>query len=269
MLVDRRKLRLKLTMTPVASVVAAKVASEELGLIEPLMESLEHDLLPRDDRAPDGVRRAAAPVRRRGRARATRVGARGGAGGAMSRRRYRATVTIDAPPEEVWRTVLDPDRLGDWVTIHRKVNQADDGAAAQGIQDAADALPARRALQGPLDADRARASRAWRPGRGAVPAQSYARTTYRLTAVDKRATRFDYENEFHAPGGSSARQPPARSSAARPSVRRSGRCSGSSSCSKAESSGAPSAIAIGWRAWPPPASSPTAAWARSSSPTRR
>ena len=38
-------------LTPVASVVAAAVAGEDPGLIEPLMESLEHDLLPRDDDA--------------------------------------------------------------------------------------------------------------------------------------------------------------------------------------------------------------------------
>ena len=45
-------------MTPVASVVAAAVAGEDVGLIAPLMESLEHDLLPRDDGAPEafGVR---------------------------------------------------------------------------------------------------------------------------------------------------------------------------------------------------------------------
>jgi hypothetical protein len=49
---------LNLTMTPVASVVASAVAGEDIGLIGPLMESLEHDLLPRDDRAPEafGVR---------------------------------------------------------------------------------------------------------------------------------------------------------------------------------------------------------------------
>ena len=41
-----------------AAVVAAAVASEDPGLIEPLMESLEHDLLPRDDDAAEifGVR---------------------------------------------------------------------------------------------------------------------------------------------------------------------------------------------------------------------
>ena len=48
LMVRRPSLELGLTMTPVASVVAAAVAGEDPGLIGPLMESLEHDLLPRD-----------------------------------------------------------------------------------------------------------------------------------------------------------------------------------------------------------------------------
>jgi uncharacterized protein YbjT (DUF2867 family) len=51
MLVDRPSIRLNLTRTPVASVVAAAVAGEDPGFITPLMESLEHDLLPRHDHA--------------------------------------------------------------------------------------------------------------------------------------------------------------------------------------------------------------------------
>ena len=48
MMVDRPAINLGFNLTPVASVVAAAVAGEDPGLIEPLMESLEHDLLPRD-----------------------------------------------------------------------------------------------------------------------------------------------------------------------------------------------------------------------------
>ena len=51
MMIDRPSLSLGFNLTPVASVVAAAVAGEDPGLIEPLMESLEHDLLPRDDGA--------------------------------------------------------------------------------------------------------------------------------------------------------------------------------------------------------------------------
>jgi uncharacterized protein YbjT (DUF2867 family) len=58
MLVDRPKLGLGFTLTPVAAQVAAAVAGEDPALIEPLMEGLEHDLLPRDDDAADafGIR---------------------------------------------------------------------------------------------------------------------------------------------------------------------------------------------------------------------
>jgi uncharacterized protein YbjT (DUF2867 family) len=47
MLVDRPAIGFNLTLTPVASVVAAAIAREDPGFITPLMESLEHDLLPR------------------------------------------------------------------------------------------------------------------------------------------------------------------------------------------------------------------------------
>jgi uncharacterized protein YbjT (DUF2867 family) len=59
MLVDRPTLSFKrLRVTPIASRISALIAGEEHELIGPLMESLETDLLPRDDRAADllGVR---------------------------------------------------------------------------------------------------------------------------------------------------------------------------------------------------------------------
>jgi uncharacterized protein YbjT (DUF2867 family) len=51
MLVDRPRLGLGFALTPIAAQVAAAVAGEDPALIEPLMEGLEHDLLPRDDDA--------------------------------------------------------------------------------------------------------------------------------------------------------------------------------------------------------------------------
>jgi uncharacterized protein YbjT (DUF2867 family) len=57
MLVGRPRVGLNVTMTGIASVVAAAIADEDVGLITPLMESLEYDLLPRHDAAPAfGVR---------------------------------------------------------------------------------------------------------------------------------------------------------------------------------------------------------------------
>ena len=85
MLVKRPALRLKrLTATPVASRVAAAIAGEAPELIGPLMEGLEHDLLPRDDRARGAAGRAPAPLRRGGGARPARLGGGRAAGRAMT-----------------------------------------------------------------------------------------------------------------------------------------------------------------------------------------
>jgi uncharacterized protein YbjT (DUF2867 family) len=51
LLVGRPRLELPFSLTPVASVVAAAIAGEDHALIGPLMEGLQADLLPRDDRA--------------------------------------------------------------------------------------------------------------------------------------------------------------------------------------------------------------------------
>jgi uncharacterized protein YbjT (DUF2867 family) len=58
MLLTRPRLDLPLSLTPVASRIAAAIAGEDPALIEPLMGSLGSDLLPRDDRARElfGVR---------------------------------------------------------------------------------------------------------------------------------------------------------------------------------------------------------------------
>ena len=42
----------------------------------------------------------------------------------------RAQIEIDAPPERVYDLMLDPERLHEWVTIHRKVNRTDSGEFA-------------------------------------------------------------------------------------------------------------------------------------------
>ena len=52
MLVSRPRFGMNVTMTGLASVVAAAIADEDVGLITPLMESLEYDLLPRHEAAP-------------------------------------------------------------------------------------------------------------------------------------------------------------------------------------------------------------------------
>ena len=111
-----------------------------------------------------------------------------------------ASIDIDAPPDRVYDLMLDADRLHEWVTIHRKVNRVDDGEPREGFE-MDQTLCLRHAnfkVHWTLtEADRPYAA-TWE-GRG--PAHSYARTSYRLKDLDGGRTRFEYENEFKAPGG--------------------------------------------------------------------
>jgi uncharacterized protein YndB with AHSA1/START domain len=111
-----------------------------------------------------------------------------------------ASIDIDAPREEVYDTMLDPSRLAEWVTIHRRVNRADDGPPREGYEmDQTLCLHhANFKVHWTLTEAERPESATWE-GRG--PAGSYARTSYRLADRDGGGTHFSYENEFKAPGG--------------------------------------------------------------------
>jgi uncharacterized protein YndB with AHSA1/START domain len=110
-----------------------------------------------------------------------------------------ASTEIAAPREEVWKVVMDPRRLKDWVTIHRKLLHCDDGPARVGYR-----MEQQIQLRGvSVDVhwklvECEPCERAVWEGRG--PARSRARTEYVLRAERDR-TRFDYRNEFHPPLG--------------------------------------------------------------------
>ncbi len=112
-----------------------------------------------------------------------------------------ASISLPAPPEQVWEVVMDPQRLGDWVTIHRRLGKVDSGPPRSGYE-----MEQRIHLRGvdftvhwTLVECRAGELAVWE-GRG--PARSHAHTRYRLHADgDGNGTQFDYENEFRAPLG--------------------------------------------------------------------
>jgi uncharacterized membrane protein len=112
----------------------------------------------------------------------------------------RASIDIDAPPEAVYDLALDPRQLGEWVTIHRRVNRHDTGEPKRGYE-----MDQTLCLRGANFKVHWTLTEADRPGRatweGRGPAHSYARTSYGLHEVDGGKTRFEYENEFKAPGG--------------------------------------------------------------------
>ena len=110
-----------------------------------------------------------------------------------------ASIDIDAPPERVWEVVMDPARLEDWVTIHRRLADVSDRPLRPGST-----LKQTLCLRGAnftvrwevTGYDEPRSAK-WE-GKG--PARSNAETQYRLTP-DGDGTRFEYRNEFKAPLG--------------------------------------------------------------------
>ncbi len=110
-----------------------------------------------------------------------------------------ARLVIPAPPAQVWELIMDPARLGDWVTIHRRLKSADGGPPREGF--AMDQEICLRGVQFRVRWELAECRPAelaiWE-GRG--PARSRAHTEYRLSAQGHQ-TRFDYQNSFKAPLG--------------------------------------------------------------------
>jgi len=109
-------------------------------------------------------------------------------------------IDIAAPPALVFDVMLDPARLRDWVTIHRRVDDVDTGEVREGFK-----MRQTLALHGApfkvrwtLTRHDPPRSAIWE-GRG--PGGSYARTAYELTEINGRGTHFQYENEYKAPGG--------------------------------------------------------------------
>ena len=111
-----------------------------------------------------------------------------------------ASIEIAATPATVWETVIDPDRLGDWVTVHRKLRHHDDGVPRTGYH-----MDQQLHLRG-VSVDVHWTLVQCEPGTLAVwegrgPARSRACTEYKLQPLPGGCTRFDYRNEFHPPLG--------------------------------------------------------------------
>jgi carbon monoxide dehydrogenase subunit G len=110
-----------------------------------------------------------------------------------------ADIDVAAGIESVWELMMDPRRLGDWVTIHREVSDISDLPLVEGSE-----FVQTLALAGKSFRVRWTVTRADRPEaadwEGDGPAGSRARVAYRLAASGER-THVVYENEFELPGG--------------------------------------------------------------------
>jgi uncharacterized protein YndB with AHSA1/START domain len=112
------------------------------------------------------------------------------------------TTEIQAPVERVWETVMDPNRLADWVTIHRSVSDVSGQPLRKGstMDQVLHILGVSFHVLWTL-VDVSPPNRAEWEGQG--PAHSRARILYELSASDdgKGPTMFEYTNEFTVPGG--------------------------------------------------------------------
>lgn len=107
---------------------------------------------------------------------------------------------IDAPPAEVFATIMNPYRLRDWVTIHRALDHVPEDPLAEGarMDQVLHIHGVSFKVHWTLTEVRPPHEAEWL-GRG--PAMSHARIHYVLDGDETGPTQFDYTNDFGAPGG--------------------------------------------------------------------
>ena len=104
-------------------------------------------------------------------------------------------IEIAAPPQEVYDLIADPDRLGDWVTIHQYV----DGDAPDELVKGSTMGQCLR-LAGQKFKVKWKVVESDRPAllvwEGKGPVRSTAKVVNELTPIDGGGTHFRYSNEY-------------------------------------------------------------------------
>ncbi len=109
-------------------------------------------------------------------------------------------IEIAAPPEDLYEVVMDPTRLADWVTIHKKLEDAPAGQLEKGSTLTQCLKLAGRTFKVRWKVvENDRAKRVVWEGRG--PLRSKTKVIYEMAAAQNGTTHFTYLNEYDLPGG--------------------------------------------------------------------
>ena len=115
--------------------------------------------------------------------------------------REERTIEIGAPPERVYELVMDPHRLGEWVTIHDHLEDAPSGSLKKGSKlTQILKLAGRRFHVRWTVVENEPCERVVWEGRG--PVGSHAKVIYEFgDSSNGSHTDFHYINEYDLPGG--------------------------------------------------------------------
>ena len=114
--------------------------------------------------------------------------------------RVHVATKIKAPVDRVWKTVMNPDCLKDWVTIHRSVEAVSSRPLHEGST--MDQVLHLRGVSFHVHWTLVEVHQpTYAEWAGMGPAHSGARIRYELTADGDGATEFEYINEFTPPDG--------------------------------------------------------------------
>lgn len=110
------------------------------------------------------------------------------------------SIEIKAPIERVWSLIMDPERLGEWVSIHERAFDLPGGGLERGST-----FGQRLKLKGVPLKVRWEVVECTPPRRarwaGSAGAGARAAIAYDLSERDDGSTLFDYENTFELPAG--------------------------------------------------------------------